>query len=76
MTCSVPSELRLCRFKSGLTQFLVARRARISAARLSLLERGHDEPTAAERAALATALGVTETVLFPGHVAGGGPGAA
>jgi hypothetical protein len=76
MTCSVPSELKLCRLKSGLTQFVVARRARISAARLSLLGRGHDEPTAAERAALATALGVAEAVLFPGRVAGEGPGAA
>ncbi len=65
MTCSVPSELKLYRFKSGLTQFVVARRARISAARLSLLERGHDESSPVERAALATALGVSEAVLFP-----------
>ncbi len=76
MTCSVPSELKLYRFKSGLTQFVVAQRARVSAARLSLLERGHDEPTAAERAALATALGVGQTALFPGRAAGGGSGVA
>lgn len=75
MTWSVPSDLRLHRFKSGLTQYVVARRARISAARLSLLERGHDEPTASERAALATALGIAEAVLFPER-AKPGPAAA
>ena len=65
MTCSVPSELRLCRLKAGLTQFVIARRAHISPARLSILERDHDEATAAERSALATALGVPEATLFP-----------
>lgn len=76
MTCSVPSELKLYRFKSGLTQFVVARRARLSAARLSILERGHDEATAAERAALATVLGVPEPTLFPGTGGRGGSEAA
>ncbi len=65
MTCSIPSELKLYRFKSGLTQFVVARRARISPARLSILERGHDEVSPAERAALAAVLGVSESMLFP-----------
>lgn len=73
MTCSIPSELKLFRFKSGLTQFVVARRARISPARLSILERGHDEASPAERAALAAALGVPELELFPNA---GGPGRA
>ncbi len=66
MTSSVPSELKLYRFKSGLTQFVVARRAHLSAARLSILERGHDEATVAERAALAATLGIAEATLFPG----------
>jgi hypothetical protein len=38
------------------------------------LERGHDEATAAERAALAAALGVAEATLFP-RAADGGPAA-
>lgn len=65
MTCSVPSDLKLHRLKNGVTQFVIARRARISPARLSLLERGHDEPTPTERTALAAALGTTESALFP-----------
>ncbi len=58
------SPLKLARLVRGRTQFEIARRARLSAARLSILECGHDEATAAERAALATALGVPELQLF------------
>ena len=65
MTGSVPSDLKLFRLKLGLTQFVVARRSRISPARLSLLERGHDEASPAERTALAAALGAPESALFP-----------
>jgi transcriptional regulator with XRE-family HTH domain len=59
------SPLRLTRLVRGKTQFEIARRAHLSASRLSLLERGHDEATTAERVALATALGTPEAELFP-----------
>ncbi len=64
------SPLRLERLLRGETQFEVARRAQLSASRLSLLERGHDEATTAERGALAAALGAPETELFPVTTAG------
>ncbi len=60
-----PSYLRLARQRAGLPQFVVAKRARMSAARLSLLERGYDHPTSYERAALARVLGVPPEDLFP-----------
>lgn len=58
------SNLRLQRLLRGKTQFEIARRARLSASRLSLLERGHDDPSDSEREALAAALGVAEADLF------------
>ena len=67
---SQPTPLRLARLIRGKTQFEIARRARLHASRLSLLERGHDEPTTPERVSLAFALGVPETELFPVATAG------
>lgn len=57
--------LRLARLKAGLPQFLVAKRARLAPSRLSVLERGYDEPSDAERAALARVLALPAEQLFP-----------
>lgn len=57
--------LRLARLHAQVPQFVVAKRARMSASRLSVLERGHDEPHRHERAALSRVLGVPEEQLFP-----------
>ncbi len=65
MLTAKPSVLRLARLTAGVTQIVIAQRARISPARLSLLERGYVEPDAKERAALAGALGIDEVELFP-----------
>lgn len=66
---STLSPLRLARILAQKTQFEIARRARMSPARLSLIERGHDDPTASERAALAAALGAPEAQIFPARAA-------
>lgn len=65
MLTANPSPLRLARLSTGLTQIVIAQRARISAARLSLLERCYVQPDARERTALAAALGLAEADLFP-----------
>ncbi len=57
--------LRLARLRSGLPQYVLAKRAHFAASRLSVLERGYDAPTKWERAALARALGLPEEELFP-----------
>jgi transcriptional regulator with XRE-family HTH domain len=57
--------LRMARLKAGLTQFIVARKAKLSAARVSLLERGHDDATPDEKSALARVFGATPDQLFP-----------
>jgi transcriptional regulator with XRE-family HTH domain len=62
---STLTPLRLARFRSGVPQYVVAKRARLAASRLSVLERGYDEPSACERSALARALGMPDEELFP-----------
>ncbi len=57
--------LRLSRLRSGFPQYVLAKRARLAPSRLSVLERGYDEPSGYERAALARVLGVPVEVLFP-----------
>lgn len=57
--------LRMARLRCGLPQFLIAKRAHLAASRLSVLERGYDEPSAYERSALAAALGIPAEELFP-----------
>jgi transcriptional regulator with XRE-family HTH domain len=64
-TLSTVSPLRMARLSLGLPQFVVAKRARIAASRLSVLERGYDEPNRCERANLAAALNTAEEQLFP-----------
>ncbi|WP_081444556.1 helix-turn-helix domain-containing protein [Anaeromyxobacter dehalogenans] len=59
------STLRLLRLTAGLPQFVLAKRANMAASRLSVIERGYDEPTEAEQAQLARALGVPQEALFP-----------
>jgi hypothetical protein len=57
--------LRLARLQSGAPQYVVAKRARLAASRLSVLERGYDEPSSYERSALARVLAVPAEQLFP-----------
>lgn len=57
--------LRMARLSRGLPQFLLAKRARLAASRLSVLERGYDEPSDVERAALARVLALPDDQLFP-----------
>jgi transcriptional regulator with XRE-family HTH domain len=65
MVTNATLTLRRFRLDLGLTQFVVAKRAGLSASRLSLLERGHDEPTDTEKSVLARVLGTTPDQLFP-----------
>ena len=57
--------VRLARLRRGYTQLLLARRAGVSATRVSLIECGHVRPQRRERVALARALGVSQEKLFP-----------
>ncbi len=57
--------LRLARLRSGAPQYVVAKRARLAPSRLSVLERGYDEPTSYERTTLARVLAVAAEELFP-----------
>jgi transcriptional regulator with XRE-family HTH domain len=57
--------LRLARLQSGAPQYVLAKRARLAASRLSVLERGYDEPSSYERSALARVLGIPAEELFP-----------
>lgn len=57
--------LRFARLRAQVPQYLLAKRARLCASRLSALERGYDDANARERAALAKALGLPELELFP-----------
>jgi hypothetical protein len=61
--------LRLARLHAGVPQFVVSKRAGLSPARVSLLERGHDSPTENEKTALARALGIAVDRLFLAHAA-------
>jgi transcriptional regulator with XRE-family HTH domain len=62
--------LRAARLTSGVPQYVVAKRAKLQPSRLSVLERGYDDPTGYERAALSRVLGVPQEQLFPVPVAG------
>lgn len=57
--------LRSARLTSGVPQYVVAKRAKLQPSRLSVLERGYDDPTGYERAALSRVLGVPQEQLFP-----------
>lgn len=57
--------LKLARVTRGIPQFVIAKRARLQPSRLSVLERGYDEASAYERAALSRVLGVPAEQLFP-----------
>jgi len=57
--------LRLARLRFGAPQYVLAKRARLAPSRLSVLERGYDEPTGYERRALASVLGAPAEELFP-----------
>lgn len=59
------TNLRMARLKNGVPQFLVAKRARLAPSRLSVLERGYDQPSDHEREALARVLGFPAEELFP-----------
>jgi len=52
------TRIKLCRFKSGLLQFELARQANINWRRLSEIESGRSRPETEELARLAAALGV------------------
>lgn len=58
------TQLKLERVKHGITQLEVAQRTRISAGRLSLLERGIVEPHADEARRFEAFFGVRATRLF------------
>jgi len=57
--------LRLARLRHGAPQYVTAKRARLAPSRLSVLERGYDEPSDTERAALARVLALPADQLFP-----------
>lgn len=57
--------LRLARLQGGAPQYVIAKRARLAPSRLSVLERGYDEPTSYERSALSRVLAVPAEELFP-----------
>jgi transcriptional regulator with XRE-family HTH domain len=62
---STLTPLRFGRLRSGVPQYVLAKRARLAPSRLSVLERGYDEPSAYERSALAAVLGIPAEELFP-----------
>ncbi len=57
--------IRLAREARGLRQLDLARKVRISAATLSLIESGQQEPTAELARRIASALGLEAGDLFP-----------
>jgi len=59
------NRLKECREKAGLSQTELAWRARIAGQNISAIERGTLAPWPRARKALAEALKVTETELFP-----------
>ncbi len=62
---TLTTNLRMARLKTGVPQYVLAKRARLAASRLSVLERGYDDPTTYERTALARVLGIPAEDLFP-----------
>lgn len=59
------NRLRVLRAEKEISQLDLALRVGISQSKLSLIENDYTEPTAGERASLATALGVSEVEVFP-----------
>lgn len=59
-----PTRLKIERIKQGITQLEVARRAKISAGRLSLIERGIMKPRADEAQRFEALFGVRAGRLF------------
>ena len=57
-------KLKLARVQAGMTQMKLANLAGVTPTFLSLVERGLINATPEQRAALAKALGVSETTLF------------
>ncbi len=57
--------LKLTLLERGEHQYEIAARVGVSETRMSRIVRGRLEPTEAERKALARALGVAESELFP-----------
>lgn len=61
----VASKLRYERFIRRLTQFRLAATSGVNVSRISLIENGLVEPRPHEKTALAQALGVKVSALFP-----------
>ena len=59
------NRLKECREKAGLSQTELAWRAKMAGQNISAIERGTMAPWPRARKALAEALGVPETELFP-----------
>lgn len=60
--------LREVRFYRGLGQVGLAQRANVSQSRISLIERGKAKPSAAEKARIASAVGLAEgAIAWPGE---------
>lgn len=57
--------LKLAIFGSGITQIRIAKQIGIHESRLSRIIRGHDEPSEAEKKAIARVLRRPVTELFP-----------
>lgn len=60
--------LKVALLETGKKQKTLAPRMKLSAPRLSMIVRGHDRPSAAERARIAEYLGKPESALFPDQV--------
>jgi len=59
------NRLRVLRAERRMTQFALARKARINPTRLSFIENAHIDSTPTERTRLARALKVAEIDVFP-----------
>ena len=57
--------LRVRRAERGLSQIDLARAAGLERNRYWTIEKGYSQPRAEERAALASALGITEAEIWP-----------
>ncbi len=61
---NIGKAIKLCRVQRGLNQRDLAERADISTSYLSLLERGHRDPTIGTVESIAEALNVPLTIIF------------
>jgi len=64
-------KIKLLRMSKGLSQWQLSQLARISQGRLSMVERGHIDPTVEERARLAHVLNANPATLFRAAVRSG-----